>query len=174
MTASGQNHSQTPESQIPGSQAPGSQTQIESEGESHTATPPDSADAISGDAGLMSLAGHWVATTGLRAKVMVELVLAEARLAAISVALMAFLAMLSAAFVLGAWALLIAGLIYGLIQMGLPIWPILFALCAVHALIAFLAWHAAVKLSNNLEFPATRQQFQQSAEEVDEVAESKA
>lgn len=121
----------------------------------------------------MSLASDWVATTGLRAKVMLELVLAEARLAAISVALMAFLAMLSAAFVLGAWALLIAGLIYGLIQMGLPIWPILFALCAVHALIAFLAWRGAVRLSNNLEFPATRQQFQHNAEEADEVAESK-
>lgn len=121
----------------------------------------------------MSLASDWLATTGLRAKVMLELVLAEARLAAISVALMAFLAMLSAAFLLGSWALLIAGIIYGLLQMGLPVWPILFALCAAHALIAFLAWRGAVKLSDNLEFPITRQQFQRNEEEADEMAESK-
>lgn len=120
----------------------------------------------------MSLASHWLTTASSRVKVMAELALAEARLAAISVALMAFLAMLSAAFVLGAWGLLIAGLVYGLISIGLPVWPILIVLCLVHVVIALLAWRGAVKLSNNLEFPVTRQQFQRNEEEADEVAES--
>src|SRR5690554_4658450 len=169
MTQSGQKHSQSPEPQTSGSQ-----TEVEPEEVSHTATPPNSSYAACNEAGLMDLASDWLATTGSRAKVMMELVVAEARLAAISVALMAFLAMLSAAFVLGAWSLLIAGLIYGLIQVGLPIWPILIALCVIHALIAFLAWHGAVKLSNNLEFPATRKQFQQNQGDGDEVAKPKA
>ena len=159
MAGSGQQHPQSPDPQ----------TQVEFEEALATTPQPDTSD----ETGLMSLASHWLANLGSRAKVMVELVLAEARLAAISVALMAFLAMLSAAFVLGAWALLIAGLIYGLLQMGLPVWPILFTLCVVHALIAFLAWRGAVRLSNNLEFPITRQQFERIKEEADEVAESK-
>jgi|GEM_PF-2446826 len=149
---------------------PDAQTRVKSEDGSHTAAPPASSDSSSEEAGLISLAGEWVATAGSRVKVMVELVLAEARLAAISVALMAFLAMLSAAFLLGAWALLIAGLIYGLLQIGLPLWPIMFVLCGLHILIAYLAWRGAVKLSNNLEFPVTRQQFQHDEEEADEVA----
>lgn len=161
-------------SQMPESQAPGSPTGIPHAEESHDAVPPAASDttAESEASGLMALAGDWIATAGSRAKVMVELVVAEARLAAISVALMAFLAMLSAAFLLGAWGLLIAGLIYGLLQLGLPLWPVLIVLCATHALIAFLAWRGAVKLSNNLEFPVTRQQLQRNQEEADEVAES--
>lgn len=155
------------------SQALDSQTQVQEE-PNGAAPPPSSGDATaSEETGLIDLATHWVATAGSRVKVMVDLVMAEARLAAISVALMAFLAMLSAAFVLGAWALLIAGLIYGLLQLGWPLWPILLVLCATHALIAFLAWRGAVKLSNNLEFPVTRQQFQHSKEDADEVAKSK-
>lgn len=122
--------------------------------------------------GLIALATHWVATAGSRVKVMVELALAEARLAAISVALMAFLGMLAAAFVLGAWALMIAGLIYGLVQLGLPVWPILLGLCVVHVLIAALAWRGAVYLSNNLEFPTTRKHFSDNQEVADEVAET--
>lgn len=173
MTESGQKHSQTTGAQIPGSQSTGSQTRVKSEGESHAATPSASSEASSGDTGLMSLASHWLTTASSRAKVMVELVLAEARLAAISMALMAFLAMLSAAFVLGAWGLLIAGVIYGLLQLGLHLWPVLFVLCLVHVVIALLAWRGAVKLSDNLEFPATRKQFQRNKEEADEMAESK-
>lgn len=142
--------------------------------ESQKATPSPFGDAGQGEeSGLISLASDWVSTTGSRVKVMADLVMAEAKLAAISVALMAFLAVVSATFLLGAWALFIAALIYGLLQLGLPIWPILFVLCISHALIAFLAWRGAVKLSNNLEFPVTRQQLQSNKEEADEVAESK-
>lgn len=141
--------------------------------ETPTTAEPQSAEPQLDDAsGLVSLASHWVATAGARVKAMVELALAEARLAAISVALMAFLGMLAAAFVLGAWALMIAGLIYGLIQLGLPVWPILVGLCVVHVLIAVLAWRGAVYLSNNLEFPTTRKHFSDNQEIADEVAEA--
>lgn len=124
------------------------------------------------ESGLISLASHWVATAGSRVKVMVELAMAEAKLAAISVALMAFLAMLSAAFVLGAWALMVAGVIYGLLQLGMPVWPILIGLFAVHVLIAYLLWRGAVSLSDNLEFNTTRSHFSDNQEVADEVAET--
>lgn len=124
------------------------------------------------ETGLTSLASHWVATAGSRVKVMVELAMAEAKLAAISVALMAFLAMLSAAFVLGAWALMVAGMIYGLLQLGMPVWPILIGLFAVHVLIAYLLWRGAVSLSDNLEFNTTRSHFSDNQEVADEVAET--
>lgn len=169
MAESGHKQTETPDSRVSDSQ-----TKPRGGEEPHAAVPPNSsADAsASEETGLIDLASQWVTTAGSRVKVMVELVLAEARLAAISVALMAFLAMLSAAFLLGAWGLLIAGLIYGLIQTGLPLWPIMFVLCGLHILIAYLAWRGAVKLSNNLEFPVTRQQFQHDEEEPDEVAKS--
>ena len=133
-------------------------------------SPSNTGASDSDETGLISLATHWAATTGSRVKVMVELVLAEAKLAAISVALMAMLAMLAAAFVLGAWALMVAGLIYGLIQLGLPVWPILIGLCLLHVVVAFLAWRGAVYLSSNHEFPTTRKHFSDKQEAADEVA----
>ncbi len=110
-------------------------------------------------AGIASLAASWASAAGSRARLLTDLALAEAKLAAISIALMAFLAMLAAAFILGAWGLLMAGLIFGLIQLQVPLWPMLFVLGGLHILIAFAAWRGAVRLSDHLEFPATRQQF---------------
>lgn len=72
-------------------------------------------------AGIATLAASWASAAGLRVKLISELALAEAKLAAISIALMAFLAMLAAAFVLGAWGLLIAGLVHGLVQLQLSL-----------------------------------------------------
>lgn len=92
-------------------------------------------------------------------KLISELALAEAKLAAISLALMAFLAMLAAAFVLGTWGLLMAGLIFALLQMQFPLWPVLLVLGLIHALLATMAWRAAVSLSSNLDFGYTRGQF---------------
>lgn len=113
-------------------------------------------------AGIADTAVAWVAAAGTRVRLISELALAEAKLAAISLALMACLAMLAAAFVLTAWGLLMAGLIYGLIQLQFTLWPVLLVLGGLHALIAFLAWRSAVRLSNNLEFGYTRQQIGQT------------
>lgn len=122
-------------------------------------------------AGIATLAASWASAAGSRVKLISELALAEAKLAAISLALMAFLAMLAAAFVLGAWGLLVAGLVQGLVmQLQFPLWPVLLVLGGLHALIAALAWRGAVRLSRNLEFGHTRQQLGQSWESNDEVA----
>lgn len=120
-------------------------------------------------AGIATLAASWASAAGTRVKLISELALAEAKLAAISIALMAFLAMLAAAFVLSAWGLLIAGLIHGLVQMQLPLWPVLLVLGGLHVLIGLAAWRGAVGLSSNLEFGFTRQQFGQQQESGDEV-----
>jgi hypothetical protein len=52
---------------------------------------PPAADSV------VTLAACWMSAAGARVKLMTELALAEAKLAAISISLMAFLAMLSAA-----------------------------------------------------------------------------
>lgn len=91
---------------------------------------------------------------------MTELAAAEARLAAISLSLMTFLAMLAAALVLGAWGLMVAGLVYGLLQLQIPLWLLLLVLGGLHALLAALAWRAAVNLSDNLQFKGTRRQIE--------------
>jgi len=131
-------------------------------------------------ASIVSLVTAWVAATGSRLKLTSELALAEAKLAAISISLMVFLAMLAAAFTLGAWGLLMAGLVYGLLQLQLPFWPILLLLGGLHVLIAVAAWKTAVYLSHNIEFSATRQQLgaylpaqeNPSPEAADEMATS--
>ncbi len=122
-------------------------------------------------AGIATLAASWASAAGTRVKLISELALAEAKLAAISIALMVFLAMLAAAFVLGAWGLLVAGLVHGLVvQLQIPLWPVLLVLGGLHALIAALAWRAAVRLSGNLEFGYTRRQLGRHQESGDEVA----
>lgn len=121
-------------------------------------------------AGIANSAVAWVAAAGTRVRLISELALAEAKLAAISLALMACLAMLAAAFVLTAWGLLIAGVIYGLIQLEFPLWPVLLVLGGLHTLIAAFAWLSAVRLSRNLEFGYTRQQFVQRWEVDNEMA----
>ena len=122
-------------------------------------------------AGIATLAASWVSAAGTRVKLISELALAEAKLAAISLALMAFLAMLAAAFVLSAWGLLVAGLVHGLVvQLQIPLWPVLLVLGGLHALIAALAWRAAILLSSNLEFGYTRKQLGRPMEIADEVA----
>jgi uncharacterized membrane protein YqjE len=112
-------------------------------------------------AGIATLAASWMTAAGSRVKLISELALAEAKLAAISLALMAFLAMLAAAFVLSAWGLLIAGLVNGLVQMQISLWPILLVLGGLHVLIAYAAWRGAIRLSRNLEFELTRKQLGQ-------------
>lgn len=127
---------------------------------------PPAADSV------VTLAACWMSAAGARVKLMTELALAEAKLAAISISLMAFLAMLSAAFILCAWGLLMAGLTIGLLHLQIPLWPILIGLTGLHVFVAALAWRGAVQLSHNLEFPATREQFTYSLEKPDEMASS--
>ena len=126
-------------------------------------------------ANIINLVAAWVAATGSRIKLTAELALAEAKLAAISICLMVFLAMLAAAFILGAWGLLMAGVVLGLLHLQLPLWPILLVLGGLHVLIAAAAWQTALYLSRNLEFPETREQLGQGLRDQeinDEMASS--
>ncbi len=108
-------------------------------------------------AGLMS-------ATSSRIRLTTDLAFAEARLAAISVALMVLMAMLSAGLVLVAWGLIVAGLVVVVLKFGISLWITLAALSLLHALGAWLLWRGAVRLSRYLDFTATRQQFQQAQE----------
>ena len=111
------------------------------------------------EANLFELAGDWVAAAGSRARCTARLALAEARLAATSMALMLVLAIVAAGFVLAAWGLLMASLVTGLLAWGVPAWSALAALAVLHAVGAWLLLRWIARLSVHLELPATRRQF---------------
>ncbi len=123
---------------------------------------------------VVSLAASWVSAVSTRIRLITELALAEAKLAAISVVLMMFLAILAAAFMFGAWGFLMAGLVLGLVQLQLPLWPVLLVLGGLHFLIAAIAWRVADRLSKNLEFPASKEQFNLHVENANDIASSAA
>jgi hypothetical protein len=117
-------------------------------------------------ASIATLVADWMSTTSSRIRLTTELAFAEARLAAISLTLMVLMGMLSALFILGAWGLVVAGLVAAALQFGISLWLTLAALSVLHALGAWLLWRGAVRLGRYLEFAATRQQIKK-VQEVD-------
>ena len=95
-------------------------------------------------ASITTIVADWMSATNSRIRITTELAFAEARLAAISVTLMVLMGTLSALFVLGAWGLVVAGLVYALLQFGIPLWLTLISLSLLHALAAWLLWRGAV------------------------------
>lgn len=85
--------------------------------------------------------------------------MAEARLAAISAALMAFLAVLAALFVFAAWGLAIAGVVHVFLDLTVALWAVLLTLAIVHVLGAVALWSAAMRLGRHVEFRATQRQL---------------
>lgn len=110
--------------------------------------------------GIVALMAGWFSATRERARSISRLAMAEAKLAAHSVALMAFLGMLTAVCLLGSWGMLLAGLVYGLYEAGLPLWVALLLVAAANIVAAYLLWRTAIGLSRHLEFNATRAQLQ--------------
>lgn len=101
----------------------------------------------------------WLDASRSRATSVAKLAVAEAKLAAVSVALMAFFGALAAAFVLGAWGLVIAAVLQLLGTQGIPMWLAMLAMALAHAIAAIFLWRAATRFSSNLEFRATRGEF---------------
>ena len=137
--------------------------------------PPSSApeqEAISTEANIAELATGWVHAAGSRIKATAELALAETRLAVMSVVLMLLLSIVAAVFVLGAWGLLIAGIVTGLMQLGVPAWMTMLALGIVHVVCAWVLLRWMGRLSVHLELPATRRQLRgdDAMEESDGLA----
>lgn len=111
------------------------------------------------EANIVELAAGWVSAAGSRVKSTAELALAEARLAAMSIVLMLLLAVVAAVFVLGAWGLLMAGVVTGLLALGVPSWITLVGLGLLHVVAAWLLLRWMARLSIHLELPATRRQL---------------
>jgi hypothetical protein len=117
------------------------------------------------DQELESVAAHvagWFAAYRARIRLVTELAMAEARLAATSVALMAFLGTIAAIFVLSAWGLIVAGLVFALLEAGAPLWAVLVLLALGHLIIAGVLARKVLALSKHLGFVATREQLQTS------------
>lgn len=110
-------------------------------------------------ANIAELASDWLSAKLSRAGSLTQLALAEARLAAMSVALMTFLALLAALFAFTAWALAIAGAVSALLATGLALWIILLGVALLHIVLAVSAWKVAMRLGQNVEFRATRKQL---------------
>ena len=124
-------------------------------------------------ASIATLVAGWMSATSSRIRITTELAFAEARLAAISLTLMVLMGMLSALFLLGAWGLVVAGLVAAAAEFGIALWMALAVLSLLHVLGAWLLWRGAVRLSRYLEFAATRQQLRQAEEvgsDVDKAA----
>lgn len=114
--------------------------------------------------GLVGEVLGWLSATRERARSISELAAAEAKLAAQSVALMAFLGMLTAVCLLGSWGMLLAGLVFGLHQLGLPLWGALCVVAFLNGIAAYLLWRTAIGLSRHLEFSATRAELRHDPE----------
>jgi hypothetical protein len=113
---------------------------------------------------IATIAVGWLTSIRDRVHTAGELVLAEAKLAAVSVAVMIFMAALAALLVLSAWGLILAGVVHGLLQAGLPLWAILTGVAVLHLLGALFLGYRAMRMSENMKFPASRAQFGSSAE----------
>lgn len=124
------------------------------------------ADEDVSSANIVELASDWLSTKTSRISTIAQLAMAEAQLAAVSVALMAFLAALGAIFVFTAWALIVAALVNGLLNLGLPLWMILIGTAIVHLAIAAILWVATLRIGRNVEFRATREHLSASVEDA--------
>ena len=76
---------------------------------------------------------------------------------------MVVFAVLAAVFVLGAWGLVVAGLVLAAIGLGVPLWGALLLLGGLHVVAAALLWRAATGLTEYVEFKATRTELQRVA-----------
>lgn len=84
-----------------------------------------------------------------------RLAVAEARLAAMSFVLMLTLTVVAATFLLGAWGLLLSGLVVWLESQGLSLWASLASLGAAQLLVAIFLFRAVARLGQRLEMNAT-------------------
>ena len=98
----------------------------------------------------------WLDASRSRAGSIAKLAVAEAKLAAISVAMMAFFGALAAAFLLGAWGLVVAAVLQLLGAQGIPLWLAMLTLALAHGIAAIYLWRAATRLGSNLDFKVTR------------------
>ncbi|HEX5787266.1 MAG TPA: phage holin family protein [Woeseiaceae bacterium] len=136
-------------------------------GSSPDGPPPVAEAGVRDEAEPDNIIGHatgWLAATRERARAVGHLAVAEARLAATSVAVMAGLGVLAAVCLLAAWGLLVAGVVYGLVQAGLALWLALLAMGGLHILAAWLLWRTATKLTRHLQFAETRARIRPAPE----------
>lgn len=111
------------------------------------------------------LIADWFSTASARVGDVTRLALAEARLAAVSVALMAFLAMLAALFVFAAWGLGIAGIVHAFLDTGAALWAVLLGIAVAHLIGAVGLWSMAMRLGRHVEFRATQRQLFEAPDE---------
>jgi hypothetical protein len=91
-----------------------------------------------------------------RGRDVVDLAVAETRLAALSVLAMVMLAIVAAAALVVAWGLVVACVLYLFAQSAID-WPLpAIAFAVAHTALAYYLWQAAVKLSRNLTLPELR------------------
>lgn len=127
-------------------------------------TPTHTAESGTAEQSVASHAANLFSASFARLQLVAELALAEAKLAASSVALMAFLGTVAAICVLSAWGLVVAGGLHALLTAGVPLWVMLVVLALLHLSIAALAVHRIIALSGLIGFAETRQQLRGNTE----------
>lgn len=123
--------------------------------EDHGASPEPREDAP----GTGALVSQWVANAGERVRTTLHLVVAETRLAAVSLGLMVFLMVLAAGSAMLAWVVLVITVVVALKIAGLQLVGVLAGLIVVHGVLAWMFWGMAMRLSRHLGFEATRREL---------------
>jgi hypothetical protein len=110
-------------------------------------------------AGIPAAFGELLAAMRRQAAHTVELFSVEARLAALGLAGMISALVMAGVFALTAWGLLVTALVLALTSAGWSMHYTLLALGLIHAIGVYAFWRAALRLSGQLEFRATRRQL---------------
>lgn len=100
---------------------------------------------------VVALATEWLGLATARVQTTFQLALAQVKLAATSLVIMVFLAVVAAIFAMSAWGLLVAGLATVVIAAGIAPWVVLGVLFLLHVLGAWVAFRTISYLSANLE-----------------------
>ena len=109
--------------------------------------------------GTGELVSQWLANAGERVRTTLHLVVAETRLAAVSLGLMVFLMVLAAGSVMLAWIVLVITAVMALKLAGLQLVWVLAGLVVLHLALAWGFWMLAMRLSRHLGFEATRREL---------------
>lgn len=109
--------------------------------------------------GTGALVSQWVANAGERVRTTLHLVVAETRLAAVSLGLMVFLMVLAAGSAMLAWVVLVITAVVALKIAGLQLVGVLGGLIVIHLALAWMFWRLAMRLSRHLGFEATRREL---------------
>jgi hypothetical protein len=122
---------------------------------------------------IVSLTARWVTLSVSQLKMTAMLAIEEAKLAVLSLRMVAIMSALAGLCVIGTWGLLVAASVIGLLAANVPLWMALGSLGICHAVAAVALWSGAARAARHMGFPVTRNHLETSGEAGRELAPAK-